>query len=243
MNVTLLGCRVCVDDVVKLRSLLCVPYPVGLVSPREWEIWVQTYVWGGCRAKIGARQPRVRGPHGWPATQQKPDWGLVLAEPSACTACGHPDLGLWPLELREDKLLWDLLTAPQETTATLLEKTHFQHQTASSCQDRVPGTPRLLWSTDCVWSAPRMGAETQWADRPCPGGVLSRFSCVQLSVTLWTVACQDPLSTGFSRHEWSGSPCPPPRCLGITGQTPQFPRKSYWTETPPEFLLSPRKSS
>ena len=34
---------------------------------------------------------------------------------------------------------------------------------------------------------------------------LSHFSCVQLFVTLWTVACQAPLSTTFSRQEyWSG---------------------------------------
>ena len=33
---------------------------------------------------------------------------------------------------------------------------------------------------------------------------LSHFSCVQLFVTLWTVACQAPLSLGFSRQEyWS----------------------------------------
>ena len=41
--------------------------------------------------------------------------------------------------------------------------------------------------------------------------VLSRFSCDQLLVTLWTVALQTPLSMGFSRQEcWSGLPCPPP---------------------------------
>jgi len=29
-------------------------------------------------------------------------------------------------------------------------------------------------------------------------------------VTVWTVACQTPLSMGFSRLEyWSGLPCPP----------------------------------
>ena len=37
--------------------------------------------------------------------------------------------------------------------------------------------------------------------------MLSRF---QLFVTLWTVACQAPLSMGFSRQEyWSGLPFPP----------------------------------
>ena len=31
------------------------------------------------------------------------------------------------------------------------------------------------------------------------------------SAFLWTVACQAPLSVGFSRQEyWSGWPCPPP---------------------------------
>ena len=44
--------------------------------------------------------------------------------------------------------------------------------------------------------------------------MLSRFSHVPLSATLWTIACQAPLSMGFSRQEcWGGSPCPPPRDL------------------------------
>ena len=33
--------------------------------------------------------------------------------------------------------------------------------------------------------------------------MLSLFSCVQLFVTLWTVACQSPLTMGFSRQEYS----------------------------------------
>ena len=41
--------------------------------------------------------------------------------------------------------------------------------------------------------------------------MLSHFSRVLLFATLWTVACQAPLSRGFSRQEyWSGSPCPSP---------------------------------
>ena len=41
--------------------------------------------------------------------------------------------------------------------------------------------------------------------------LLSRFSSVWLFATPWTVACQAPLSIGFSRQEyWSGLPCPPP---------------------------------
>ena len=41
--------------------------------------------------------------------------------------------------------------------------------------------------------------------------VLSCFSCVQLFATLGTVACQAPLSMGFSRQEyWSGLSFPSP---------------------------------
>ena len=41
--------------------------------------------------------------------------------------------------------------------------------------------------------------------------VLSHFNPVQLFETLWTRACQPPLSMGFPRQEyWSGLPFPPP---------------------------------
>ena len=44
--------------------------------------------------------------------------------------------------------------------------------------------------------------------------VLSHFSHVQLFVTLWTTACQAPLSKGFSRQEyWSGLLRLPPEDL------------------------------
>ena len=51
--------------------------------------------------------------------------------------------------------------------------------------------------------------------------MLRHFSCVQLCVTLWTVALQAPLFMGFSRQEyWSGMPCPPPGDLTYTGIEP-----------------------
>ena len=44
--------------------------------------------------------------------------------------------------------------------------------------------------------------------------MLSHFSCVRLFATLWTIACQAPLSMGFSRQEyWSKLVFPPPRNL------------------------------
>ena len=51
--------------------------------------------------------------------------------------------------------------------------------------------------------------------------VLSCFSCVQLRATLWILACQAPLSMGFSRQEyWNGLPCPPPVNLPDVGIKP-----------------------
>ena len=53
--------------------------------------------------------------------------------------------------------------------------------------------------------------------------VLSCFSHVQLFATVWTVACQAPLSMGFSRQEyWSGLPCPPPGDFPNPGIEPKF---------------------
>ena len=51
--------------------------------------------------------------------------------------------------------------------------------------------------------------------------MLTCFSCVWLSATLWSVAHQAPLSMGFSRQEyWSGLPCLPPGDLSDPGIKP-----------------------
>ena len=51
--------------------------------------------------------------------------------------------------------------------------------------------------------------------------MLSCFSCIQLFATLWTVACQAPLSMAFSRQEyWSGLPFPSPEDLPDPGVEP-----------------------
>ena len=50
---------------------------------------------------------------------------------------------------------------------------------------------------------------------------LSRFSRVQLFVTLWTLAQPAPLSMGFCGQEyWSGLPCLPPEDLPDPGIKP-----------------------
>ena len=54
--------------------------------------------------------------------------------------------------------------------------------------------------------------------------MLSHFSRVQLFAMLWTVACQPPLSMGFSRQQyWSGLPFSPPGDLPNQGVKPVFP--------------------
>ena len=86
---------------------------------------------------------------------------------------------------------------------------------------------------------PALGAQSlsHWTTREVPRGrsvllsllillvfismhecVISRLSCVQFFATLWTVAHQVPLTTGFSRQEyWSRLPCPPPGDLPDPG--------------------------
>ena len=70
----------------------------------------------------------------------------------------------------------------------------------------------------------------------CVSVCVSGFSCVQLFVTLQTVAHQAPLSMGFSRQEyWSGLPCPPPGDLPDPGllhllhrQAGSLPTSATW---------------
>ena len=68
--------------------------------------------------------------------------------------------------------------------------------------------------------------------------VFSHFSHLKLFVTLWTVACQAPLSMGFCRQEyWSGLPCPPPgnlptqglNALQVDSLPSEPPEKIPWT--------------
>ena len=60
---------------------------------------------------------------------------------------------------------------------------------------------------------------------------LSHIGCVQLFVTLWTLACQAPLSLGFSRQGyWNGLPCPPQGDLPDSGIQP---KPALWADSLP----------
>ena len=52
--------------------------------------------------------------------------------------------------------------------------------------------------------------------------MLSRYSCVWLFATPWTVTCHAPLPMGFSRQDnWSGLPFPSPGDLTDPGIEPE----------------------
>ena len=72
------------------------------------------------------------------------------------------------------------------------------------------------------WRGPSPGSGDQ---RKVPGigiGLVAK-SCLTLA-TPWTIACQDPLTMGFSRQEyWSGLPFPSPRDLPDPGIEPRYP--------------------
>ena len=63
-----------------------------------------------------------------------------------------------------------------------------------------------------------VGCTNRWCLPLC----VCALSHVQLLVTPWTVACQAPLSMGFSKQEyWSGLPCPPTGDLPDPGIEPK----------------------
>ena len=74
--------------------------------------------------------------------------------------------------------------------------------------------------------------------RSLVGPVCMLVSHVRLFATPWTVACQAPLSMGFSRQEyWSGFPFPSPRDitnLGIKLESPSLQAVSLSPEPPGE---------
>ena len=94
----------------------------------------------------------------------------------------------------------------------------------------------LNWILKCYWTTDSLSVPLElslflvnsWTQFPTMlqsvhESVLSCFSHVRLCVcvTLRTVACQTPLSKGFSRQEyWSGLPCPPTGYLPHPGIEP-----------------------
>ena len=84
--------------------------------------------------------------------------------------------------------------------------------------------PGLLHCRRILYQLSHQGSPNIMGKKKIIVHVLSHLSSVQLFATPWTVACQAPLSMGFSRHEyWSGFPFPSPRDLPDPGIEPASP--------------------
>ena len=79
-----------------------------------------------------------------------------------------------------------------------------------------------LWFPSPVWWHPSTIHSVSTLSLHGSGGLVAK-SCPTL-VTPWSVACQYPLSMGFSRQEyWSGLPFPSPEDLPNPGMEPGYP--------------------
>ena len=91
----------------------------------------------------------------------------------------------------------------------------------------LPSNTLILFSFSFPWSSLLLSLCVEFFSLLIVLCMLSRLSHVWLFVTLWTVAHQAPLSTGFSRQAyWSGLPCTPPGDLldpGIEPESLTFP--------------------
>ena len=81
------------------------------------------------------------------------------------------------------------------------------------------------WHTTCLELCKAHSKCSDPVQCTCLGAVcVLALSRVCLFVTPWTVACQAPLSMGFSRQEyWSGLPFPPPDDVPDSGIEPTSP--------------------
>ena len=93
-----------------------------------------------------------------------------------------------------------------------------------SLRSSHPLPPALGPQAHSLHSHLRSSIKNTWSTRNgmlCRGCCAQSLSRVQLCATLQTVACQAPLSMGFSRLEhWSGLPCTPPGDLPNPGIEP-----------------------
>ena len=88
-------------------------------------------------------------------------------------------------------------------------------------------TPKLRCFTWCLeqwpeWAIPLVWLTLAQQQQRATVGLACMPSHVWLFAIPWIVACQAPLSMGFSRQEyWSGLPCPPPGDIPNLGTEPK----------------------
>ena len=91
----------------------------------------------------------------------------------------------WPGELNGQRSLVSYTVYGVAKNQTQLSDFHFHFQEIVKC-----------------WVGRSLNTSSK-----APACMLNCFSCIPLCVTLWTAACQAPLSIGSSRQEyWSGLP-------------------------------------
>ena len=138
-----------------------------------------------------------------PVLGMRPFWVLPLVPwRAAWLACTYP-FGRMEWKLRAQALESDSPRSELQNGHWLnCDMGHFAHDTNwMKLEDILLNENKSVTDKQCVILLLRHSCTC----------VLSCFSHVQLFVTLWTTACQVPLSMGFSRQEnWSGLLCPPP---------------------------------
>ena len=87
-----------------------------------------------------------------------------------------------------------------------------------------PGVVEKQWWTESTWLLTSWNFHLSIATEEMGGGgCVVAQSCLTLA-TPWTVACQTPLSMGFSRQDyWSGLPFPSPEDFLDPGTEPESP--------------------
>ena len=136
-------------------------------------------------------------------TQPLNDWfshqtGNCLPGPSGFTTCGHHR---WP-STRQDREWWE------RRAASFLKELGLQVRGSGI---GIPH-PQPQSTAPNGWDKCKSHDHIQQKQKWEPGCVhVKLLSRVWISMTPWTVACQAPLSMGFSRQEpWSGLPYPSP---------------------------------
>ena len=119
---------------------------------------------------------------------------------------------VWPLAMwiLMERMLWASHSSPSEKNYSFSQISDVLVSNGSHLSPSLSLTLCLQRELPCLRGSGGFGV--------C---VLSRFSCVWLFVTPWAVACQAPLSMGFSRQgHWTGLACPSPGDLPNPGIKP-----------------------